>query len=257
MKTSALKFCFIAVMLITALLASAQTKSTITIKSMTIQNGDTIAKEQTFQNDGNTMIYDSLFDNNSRFLFFNRNYDLDTNFKQGFSDIFGKEMNDFMKKFNFPSGNLMDPDFDFFGHDLNLDLDSAFSKLYHQKLFPDDSDAENPEEMPQLQTLLPYEISCEKLISIDQNEVAGYATEPDDREGNIKVSFTLDAQKESVICLYDAANKPFYKEKVPKSKGIYTRLFDFTVYEPGTYYVSVAQGKKISKSRIVFKKNGF
>jgi hypothetical protein len=255
MKTSTVKFSIITVLLLTVISVSAQTKSTITIKSMTIQNGDTIVKEQTFQNDGNTMIYDSLFDNNSRFLYFNKDYNLDTNFNQRFSDVFGHEMGDFLKKFNFPSGNLLDPDFDFFNHSFPLDFDSILFEHNNHSIIPEDKNLNYNEEIPFSQQLFPYDISCEKMISVAQSEIENYSTYPDPQEGTLKVSFNLDSQKPTLIFLSDANNKPFCKEKVPKSRGIYTRLFDLTVYEPGQYYLSVTQGKKHCKSLIMFKKN--
>lgn len=247
----------ITVLSLTVISASAQSKSTITIKSMTIQNGDTIVKERTYHNDGNAMIYDSLFDDNSRFLYFNNDYHLDTNFNERFSEAFGHEMEDFIKKFNYPSGNLFDKEFDFFDHSLSYNIDSLFSidSMFTDSFNNNFTDDNNKNESPFAEQWFPYNINCENLISTLKPSIDNFSTEPDQSKGLLKVSFNLDPQKQTVICFNDSDNRTIYKEKLPKSKGLYTRLFDLSVYQPGIYFITVSQGKKQSKSILKFSKN--
>jgi hypothetical protein len=251
MKNSTLKFCLITILLITVISVSAQTKSTLLIKSMTIQNGDTIVKEQSIQNEGKPLIYDSLFDNNSLFLFFNKDYELDTNLSDNFSKSFGHEMENFLKEFNFPSENLFGQDFDL-GFPSNID--SMFSHAYPPDIFKNNPDSENSES-PKAKVWYPYSISCENMVSILNPSLDNYSAEPDPLKGIVKITFSLDEQKPTAICITDSKNKIVYKEKLPKSKGIYVRLFDFSVYEPGDYYINITQGKKQNKSLLIFSKN--
>ncbi len=260
MKTLAFKFIVITVLLLTVISASGQTKSSITIRSMTIENGDTIVKEKTYNNEGNGIIADSLFDNNSRFLFFNKDYNLDTNFNEHFSDMFGTEMQNFLKKFNYPNGNLMDPDFSFFNHNFGFDIDSNLIKPFQYKGFPDIKPTQ-PEinneqsELPYTKQWQPYDIQNEPIVSSLKPKIFNYSTEANTQDGSLKLSFNLDNSNPTLIELSNSENNSIYKEKIPKSKGLYTRLFDLTVYEPGIYYLTVTQGKKQNKTLIVFKKN--
>jgi len=255
MKPKTLKFILLTVLLLSVSKLNAQTESTITIKSMTIENGDTIVKEKTYHNEGSGIIDDSLFDTNSRFLFFNKDYNLDTNFNEHFSDMFGNEMQNFLKRFNYPNGNLMDPNFDFFNHNFGFGIDSNLIKPFKQKsVIPNDS-LFAKKEIPFTKHWQPYDIRDELIVSSLKPEIENYFTQADQQEGSLKLTFSLDSKNPTVISLTNSDNKSVYKEKIDKSKGIYTRLFDLTVYEQGIYYLTVTQGKKQNKTLIVFKKN--
>ncbi len=254
MKTSALKSLFYAVFYITAFSANAQIKSTIKIKSITIENGDTIVNEKTYQNDGNTIIYDTMSNDNSRFLFFNKDFEIDTNFDQSFSDNFSREMSEFIKKFNSPRDNFFDNDFDFFDQKIPYNFDSLFMNHGQKSIIPVDTSGEDM-EIPLPKKMSAYNISCENIFLPEKHSVNNYTIHPDSEEGSLKVSFSLDPKKSSTICFIDANNKTFYKEKVPKSKGTYTRIFDLTVIDPGTFYITITQGTLQSKSLVIFKRN--
>ena len=254
MKTSALKSLFYAVIFLTAFSANAQIKSTIKIKSITIENGDTIVNEKTYQNDGNAIIYDTMSNDNSRFLFFNNEFEIDTNFSQGFSDTFSREMSEFIKKFNSPMDNFFDIDFDFFDQKNSLNFDSLFMNHAQKHSIPLDTSVENIETpLPKKESA--YNISCENIFLPEKHSVTNYTIHPDSEEGSLKVSFSLDPEKSSTICFIDANNRTFYKEKVPKSKGTYTRIFDLIVMNQGTFYISISQGNLQSKSLVNFRKN--
>ena len=199
MKTSALKFIFYAAFCITAFSANAQIKSTIKIKSITVENGDTIVNEKTYQNDGNTIIYDTMSTDNSQFLFFNKDFEIDTNFDQSFSDNFSQEMSEFIKKFNSPMDIFFDNDFDFFDQKNSLNFDSLFMNPSQKGIIPIDTSIENI-EIPLPKKESAYNISCENIFLPEKHGVINYTIHPDSEEGSLKVSFSLDSKKSSTIC---------------------------------------------------------
>jgi len=254
MKALVLKFSFITVLLMTVISVSAQNNATIHFKTMTIHNGDTIVKEQNLPGDGSTFISDSLFDNNTHFLYFNNDFNLDTNFNDNFSESFSNEMKEFLKQFSFPSGNMFGQGFDNFGFDLPIDMDSMFRKNFPSNGLPGDS-INNNFVQPQTNFWYPYSISCDNMVSVFGPVLDNYSTEPDLMNGTLKVSFSLDALKPTLIRISNSKNKTVYKEKLRKSSGLYTRLFDLSVYEPGKYFLTITQGKKQNKSILTFSKN--
>ena len=256
MKTLTQKLLVVMVLLLTVSIVQAQINSTITIKSITIHNGDTILKEQTYQNDGNTLIYDSLFDNNSRFLFFDKDYHLDTVFDDNFSDIFGTEMNDFLKRFYGQNDNLLEWSFDFFNHKFPLDLDSLITEPFLDEAVPDNKEGKKNENY-NFPLRNQYNISCTKTPSPSGSEIINFTLENDDENGYVNVSFLLDAKKSTTITLSNANNKTIYTEKIVKSSGMYTRTYDMTVFDPGIYYITLNQGKKKDKGLIDYKRNLF
>jgi hypothetical protein len=255
MKSLALKFILIAVLSFAAVQVSAQNESTITIKSMTIVNGDTIVKEKTYHNQGNAIITDTTFDSDMPFLYFNRDYNLDTNFDERFSENFGDKIQEFLKNFNNPDGHLLDQNFDFFNKGFSFGFDSSLMKPFREKIKPE------PENLNKEKKIMPeepalYDINAENIVSSTKPSIKCFNVVANQHEGTLKVSFSLDEKNQTLLRIGNSENKVIYKEKIPKSKGMYTRLFDMTVYEPGTYYLTVVQGKKQNKSQIIFRKNG-
>ncbi len=210
--------------------------------------------EKTYQNDGNTIIYDTMSNDNSRFLFFNKDFEIDTNFDQSFSDSFSREMSEFIKKFNSPMDNFFGNDFDFFDQKNSINFDSLFMNPSQKGIIPIDTSIENI-EIPLPKKESAYNISCENIFLPEKHGVINYTIHPDSEEGSLKVSFNLDPKKSSTMCFIDAKNKTFYREKVPKSKGTYTRIFDLTVINPGTFYITITQGTLQSKSLINYRRN--
>ena len=268
MKTYVFKFICSAVLCFAELWATAQTKSTITIKSITIENGDTIVKEKTYTSDGNSIITDSMPGNNSQFMFFNGTFPFDSNFMQGFpkfdrnySDLFGQGfgnfqgMDDLFKRFSDSTGSFFNNhNFNFFDNETPYGFDSLQSGNNFRDYTPNDNSFGN-DQTPGQGHFQAYNINCRKIVSSAAPEVENYSVEPDRETGTLKVAFNLDPDKQTSICIKDARNKSVYQEKLTKSKGLYTRLFDLTVYESGLYTHSVSQGKKCCTTQIGFWKN--
>ncbi|HOY32730.1 MAG TPA: hypothetical protein PKW80_12700 [Bacteroidales bacterium] len=248
-------FCLAA--LLVPLWGYSQSKSSITIKSITIENGDTIVKERHYNSDGNGIIFDdSIFGDNNQFIFFNNDYDIDTNFSEKFHEIFSREMNDFFQDFNHPLFDMPDNPIDFYKKSFPLNFDSVFSDEDQVHLHPDTTDASrNKAKSVPPQALRKKSITAENIILPYKQPVDEFLAEPGYEQGSVKIVFQLDQQKNTQLSIKDESKKTIYKEKIPRSKGIYTRLFDFSVYPSGIYFLELRQGKKSSVSRIYKKGN--
>jgi len=239
-----------------------QSKTSITIKSMTIDNGDTTVSERTYNSDDdNIILNDSIFGDNNPFIFFNRDYSLDTNFDDNFDRIIRNEMQDFFQHFNTIPFDIPGQDNEFFSRPFNFDFDSIFSSENPVQMIPDTNN-----QYGQKENSRPYRpikrnsITVENIIVPDRQTVEGYSITPGDDEGIVKIVFQLDPGKATQLLIKNDRKKQIYKEKIPVSKGVYTRLFDFSTYEAGTYYLELHQGKKISASTITIpegNKNNF
>lgn len=229
----------------------AQSQSSITIKTITIENGDTVVSERSYNSDSNGIILnDSVFNQNDHFIFFNNDYNLDTNFTERFHDIFSREMKDFFKDFNNDAFEMPDNNMEFFNKSFPLDMDTAFSKEYNFQMVPRDtaysySGKKNSNN----------DITTENIIIPGKQVVNDYSVVAPPDERAIKIVFQLNPDKATQLILKNENQKIIYKEKMPKARGIYTRLLDMNVYMPGTYYLEVKQGKSVSASRIITQKN--
>jgi len=229
----------------------AQSRSTVTIKTITIENGDTIVTERSYDSDGDGIILDdSIFNKNDHFIFFNNDYGLDTNFTERFHEIFSREMKDFFRDFNGYAFEMPENDIEFFNKSFPLDTDTAFSKEYNFQMIPRDTTFSfNDKKFSN------NDITAEDIIIPGKQAVSDYSVVSDPNEWAVKIIFQLNPNKTTQLLLKDEKQKVIYKEKMPKASGIYTRLLDMNVYLPGTYYLEIKQGKSISASRIITKKN--
>ncbi|MEI6124571.1 MAG: hypothetical protein WCQ95_13185 [Bacteroidota bacterium] len=250
MKTSVLKFIFCAVLCLTALWVAAQTKSSITIKSITIQDGDTLVNEKKYTGDAYILISDSLFDTDSRFLFFNNGYTLDTNFNKHFSDEFGREVGDFIKKFNKPSENLFDQNFNFFDNSNMPNYDSIFKKFNLDITQIPDAKSQYLNNPPHNPMNSKRYIIPQNMVTSVKEKITDFDLTTNPLAETCQVRFMLDPSKPSIITLRDASHKKVCSECLPKSVGLYTRLFDFAIYKPGVYTLKVMQGKKFAQCEL-------
>lgn len=245
------KFSFLLAFMLLASVVVAQSQSSITIKTITIENGDTVVTERSYNSDGNGIILnDSVFNQNDHFIFFNNDYGLDTNFTERFHDIFSREMKDFFKDFNNNTFEMPDKNMEFFNKSFPLEMDTAFSKEYNFQMIPRDSNYSFREKK-----FSNNDITAENIIIPGKQAVSDYSVFPLPGERALKIVFQLNPGKATQLILKNENQKAIYKEKMPKASGIYTRLLDMNVYMPGTYYLEVRQGKSVSASRIILQKN--
>ncbi|MFA5195228.1 MAG: hypothetical protein WC401_05460, partial [Bacteroidales bacterium] len=238
----------------------AQSKSTITIKTITIQNGDTVITQRSYDSEGDNNIFfsDTAFNNQDVFLFFNKDYDLDTNFSERFEEIFTREMKDFFKDLNMDNDDFFDKKFDIF--DRTFPLDMNIDSLFPDEVYrmPDATEKEYEQLKPRIerqqQDNQAHRIVSEIIISSSLPNVSNFGTDEFSDDSQLKVYFQLDEKKSTLLTVDNDNHKSIYKEKIPKSKGLYTRLFDFSSYKPGIYYLSVKQGKKQSVSKVSINK---
>jgi hypothetical protein len=229
----------------------AQSQSTITIKTVTIENGDTVVTERSYNSDGNGIILDdSIFGQDDHFIFFNNDYGLDTNFTQNFHDIFSREMKDFFRDFNNSGFDMPENNIEFFNKKFPLDMDTAFSKEYDFQMIPRDTAKAFPDK-----PLRKTDISTENIILPYKQPITDYSVVSDPDDYAVKIVFQLNPKKVTQLLLKDEKQKVIYKEKMPKASDMYTRLLDMNAYQPGTYILEVKQGKNCSASRIIAKKN--
>ena len=231
----------------------AQSKSTITIKTIKIENGDTIVTERSYNSDGdNVIIDDSTFSPGNHFIFFNNDYGLDTNFTENFSEIFSHEMRDFLDNFNVSPFEMPENTFEFLNKKFSPDFDTAFSNQDFYKMLPDTSGFSKNFDIPKPPKQVHNEsIITDNIILPNKQPVEEFLTEPSNEEGKVKISFLLDAKNATRLVIKDEAKKIIFKEKIHKSKGIYTRIFDFNVFPSGNYILELKQGNKQAASRIM------
>jgi len=245
------KFSFLLAFMLMVNVVFAQSQSTVTIKTITIENGDTIVTERSYNSDGNGIVFDdSIFNQNDRFIFFNNDYGLDTNFTKNFHDIFSREMKDFFRDFNNPAFEMPENNIEFFNKNFPLDMDTAFSRDYNYQMIPRDTSntlLDTPFRNP--------EISTENILIPGKQPLSDFSVVSDPVERAVKIVFHLNPKKVTQLLLKDENQKIIYKEKIPKANGVYTRLLDMKVYLPGTYILEVTQGKSSSASRITKQKD--
>ncbi len=230
----------------------SQSKTTITIKSMTIDNGDTTVSERTYNSDDDNIILDdSVFGGNDRFIFFNKDYTLDTNFDERFDQIIHREMKDFFQNFNAMPFDIPESGNDFFSKPFDFNFDSVFTDENLHRLLPDTTrQYPKKDNFDRINPITRNNVTAENIIVPDRQPIDGYSVLPGVEAGSVKIVFQLDSKKSTQIRLKNYKKKTVYKEKIPSSKGIYTRIFDFSAYDAGTYYLELQQGKKFSASSI-------
>lgn len=240
------------ILLMVAFCGFSQSKTSIVIKEMTIENGDTTVNERIINSDDeNFMLNDSLFGGNNRFIFFNRDYSLDTNFEESFDQIIHREMKDFFQNFNATPFGIPGKDHDFFSRPFDFDFDTVFNSENLNPWNPDTSLKYQQQDQIEPARPLPRNmVTTEDLIIPDRLPLEGYSVKPGAEEGSVMIVCKLDSKKTTQILLKNSEKKTVYKEKIPSSKGIYTRIFDFSTYDEGTYYLELRQGKKFSASSI-------
>jgi len=255
------KFSVLLALILSVNLIQAQTQSTISIKTITIQNGDTVVTERSYNSDGNGINFnDSIFNSDDHFMFFNKNYEIDTNFEENFNAIISREMKDFLKNFNYSPFETQENDIEFFNKTFPFDFDSTFSNEYDYQMIPQQDSSVTSPNKNYFRPLKPkgnFEIITENIIIPDKDCVIDFATSASTEDGSLKIVFQLDQKNYTKLLLKDEKQKDIYKEKIPKSSGVYTRLLDLKVYSPGTYFIEVRQGKKVSISKILLKKTEY
>lgn len=246
---------FFTMCLITALhfmLHGQENTSTITIKTYKIINGDTILAEKTFNNGNGVFYNDSIFEKDFGFIFFNKEYSLDTNFEDDFNEMFSKEMQLFMKDFNKSFSEDVLKSNDLFNQSFTLDFDSLKNDFF---IFY--SDSLNPNEYqirikPSEQAgNIQKKIITTHLPEASKGYIPLFSINEYSAEYFINICFGMDPKQGSQIIF--SKEKKLYKEKVPSSKGIYNRRFDFSPYKEGIYYLKVKQGKNCITYRIEIK----
>ncbi|HNW88484.1 MAG TPA: hypothetical protein PKN48_02410 [Bacteroidales bacterium] len=229
--------------------AYAQSHSSVTIKTITIENGDTTVSERSYDSDGSANIFnDSIFNHDNPFIFFNKQYSLDTNFTENFDRIINREMKDFFQDFNSFSFEMPENSTELFNKVFPPDMDDAFTKDFPSQMIPDSLET-NLDDEPS-QPARNTGISTENIIFPDKQAISDFSATPGDEIKSVQIIFQLDPKNTTRLVLKDESKKTIYKEKIPKSKGVYTRLFDFKVYPSGIYFLELNQGKKASACRI-------
>lgn len=227
----------------------AQSHSSVTIKTITIENGDTTVTERSYDSDGSGIIFnDSIFNRDNPFIFFNKQYSLDTNFTENFDRIIDREMKDFFQDFNGFSFEMPENSTELFNKVFPPDMDDAFTKDFPYRMIPDslETNLDEGASKPARNT----GISTENIIFPDRQSVSDFFATAGDEIKSVQIVFQLDPKNTTRLILKDETKKTIYKEKIPKSKGVYTRLFDFKVYPSGIYFLEITQGKKASACRI-------
>jgi hypothetical protein len=257
------------------------TKSTITIKTMRIENGDTIVTEKHYETDGDANIEfnDSTGDfDNSGFYKFRYNM-IPSGPDSGLFDRSWMDMQDlfkeFDKDFNQNFGGFQD-----FEKNLQLVPDSLLKSFYSPDIdsifeitIPDGSikqqkpfDKSKMEDKPrkfnkdfqrlppqQRQIYITDEAENTENLKKKKNEkpVPGFEITLNSTENYINLSFFLDTNKQSIISLTTAKGEELIKEVPGKGYGLFTRQFDLTKFGRGVYYIHVKQGSRISGKRLI------
>jgi hypothetical protein len=188
--------CLLAV--ITPFTVFAQSKSTISIKTIKIENGDTIVTERSYNSDGDNIIMDgSIFNMDGPFIFFNNDYNLDTNFTEKFHETFSQEMKFFFNTFNGSPFDMPENAMELYKKNLPLNFDSVFSDKDFHQMIPDTT--RNYRDKAKSQTRKPKRndhISTENIILPNKMPVSEFSAEPGDEAGNVKIVFQLDPKRQ-------------------------------------------------------------
>ena len=253
MKTNVLKIIVIAVFIFTVIPSFSQTKSIITIKSMTIENGDTVVNEKTYTGDGNLMIDDTLFNNQFHIGSMNSDMDLDSifNFSQHFRNL---DLSQFFDNQDWPEmfNNLNGNSHDMFQFNPNimdnmikkfsdsLQQDENMNRFFNPKSFEDNNFGRNTNQS----------VVCTPVPTA-KKEISNIEVIIEPNSPYLRVAFDLSKNSGSSIYIYDDQNKQISEETVRKGSGTYSRLYDSSNFPDDCCYLVVKQGKKLSKYRIL------
>lgn len=261
-------------------------KSYVKIKTMKIENGDTIVTEKEYSGDGDMQIEDSIGGSTfGNFQFKSFNNPFDTSFYNNFS-----RMQDMFGGFNPGLNNFFFNDFDFPEFrfpQMSFDVDSVikqFSFNGADSLFPSPGDNKviiksykdkqdsswdsrnNSKQKPDMDMHIfgrndkGQPVTFTKKITVLENGVNGkkQSTEelpvevfPNPADMFFNVSFQLDPYSKTNIQITDINGKVMLKETLEKSGGNYTRQIDMKDYARGAYLISIKQGKKFVSRQII------
>jgi len=281
---------FLLLMVFLPVMASAQNnnitqgKSYMKMKTMKIENGDTIVTEKEYSGDGNMNIKDSITDNgfgNFHFNIFNGT--ADSSFFKNFSGLenmqnmfkdFNLGMNEnIFKSFNFPEFNKSF-DVDSIIKEFNFnDSNSYFPSLRNNKMiiksFKDD-DSETADSTDKTKSGMDAQIfgkdendnqiTYNKKITIQDytdNSSKNNGSEiqidvfPNPSDSYFNVSFQLDPKDKTIITINDINGKQLQKEIIDKESGLYTRQFDMKDFSKGVYFINIKQGKRSVSKQII------
>jgi len=261
-----------------------QGKSYMKMKTMKIENGDTIVTEKEYSGDGNMDIEDSITDNGFGNFHFNMfNGAADSSFFKNFSGMenmqnmfkdFNLGMNEnFFENFNFPEFNKSF-DVDSIIKEFNFnDSNSYFPSLRNNKMiiksFKDD-DSETADSTDKTKPGMDIQIfgkdengnqiTYNKKITIrdytdnssknNDNEIQ-VDVFPNPSDNYFNVSFQLDPKNKTIITINDINGKQLQKEIIDKESGLYTRQFDMKDFSKGVYFINIKQGKNVVSKQII------
>ncbi len=74
---------------------------------------------------------------------------------------------------------------------------------------------------------------------------------PNPGNGMVAVTFTVAAQQELSLEVFDQGGKQLFMEKIPAFKGDFSRKMEFTHYAEGTYFMHIKVGESLISRKII------
>lgn len=247
-------------------------KQSFHIKTIRIENGDTVITENSYESDGNgeLIILDTINFGYSDMMFnldqLNQAF-YDNAFDRAYQDMM-LNLNEIIEQFNNNTSDFFNGFPEFYFSD-TLNNDSIINNFYNRYLQTDTSyQKEGKERKPGINSnnlQLEYnknlqkkrivrEIYITKSDTIGKRKkwsIKGFQIMANSPEAYINLIFNLNSKHESTIIISNSSGTQIISEELPRGQGQFTRHIDVSSFPSGVYYIEVRQGKATKTTRII------